>query len=125
MERVVVPIAKKRNAKKVEEHRGITLMIMLCKIYATLLAKNLRKEVEKKKIIQDNQAGFREGRGVRQPICAKLFDRKENKKERRKNRGIICGFEAVFDTVDRKKLYKEMDRKEVRGSKKSIERQRV
>lgn len=68
-ERVIVPITKKRNTKKVEEHRGITPVPTLYKIYAMLLAKKLRKEVKKKKIMPDNQVRFREGKEVIDNLC--------------------------------------------------------
>lgn len=42
---VIVPIAKKRGAERVEDHRGVTLMPTAYKIYAMVLAERLRGEV--------------------------------------------------------------------------------
>lgn len=58
-EGVMVPIVKKREGIRVEEYRGITLMSTLYKIYAMLLAERLREDVERKKIVPQNQTGFR------------------------------------------------------------------
>lgn len=46
---MVVPIIKKGEGEKVEKYRGITIMMTLYKIYVTILAERLRKEVEEKK----------------------------------------------------------------------------
>jgi len=59
-----VPIAKKRGAERVEEHRGgVTLMPTAYKIYAMVLAERLRREMEEKGMLPEGQAGFRKGKG--------------------------------------------------------------
>jgi len=45
-EGIIVPIAKKRGAEKVEEHRGVTLMPTAYKAYAIVLAEKLKTEME-------------------------------------------------------------------------------
>lgn len=57
----MVPIVKKREGIMVEEYREIALMPTLYKIYVMLLAVRLREDVERKKIVPQNQTGFRRG----------------------------------------------------------------
>lgn len=45
---MITPVAKKRGAVKVEEHRGITLLSTAYKVYASVLANKI-KERERKK----------------------------------------------------------------------------
>lgn len=58
-EGIIVPIAKKSGAKRVEEHREVTLLLTAYKIYATVLAEKLEKGM-----LPEGQAGLRKGRGV-------------------------------------------------------------
>jgi len=39
---VVVPIVKKREGEKIEEYRGVMIMVVLYKIYISVLEKRLR-----------------------------------------------------------------------------------
>lgn len=61
---MIVLIAKKGESRKVEDYRGITLMTTLYKIYTMVLAKKLREELKKKKVVSLNQTGFRKGMGT-------------------------------------------------------------
>jgi len=63
-EGVVVPIWKKGDGKRVENYRGITLLQTAYKIYTTILAGRIRKEMEEKKVLPPSQAGFRKGMGT-------------------------------------------------------------
>lgn len=59
-----MPIAKKKGAVKVEEHRKVTLMSSAYKVYATVLANRFVKEIEEKGIIPEWQAEFRKSKEV-------------------------------------------------------------
>ncbi|XP_017880858.1 uncharacterized protein LOC108625382 [Ceratina calcarata] len=54
-EEITVPIVKKGTGLKVEEYRGVTLMPTLYKVYASVLARRLEKEVEEKRMVPENQ----------------------------------------------------------------------
>jgi len=45
---VITPIPKKRNTNDVRNYRGIILLCTAYKIYAAILAKRLREEIEGK-----------------------------------------------------------------------------
>ena len=57
-----MPIAKKKRAKGVGEHRGITLLLTTYKKYASVVVNRLREKVEEKGILPEWQEGFRRGR---------------------------------------------------------------
>jgi len=48
----------------VEDYRGVTLMTSAYKIYVTMLAERIREEVEVRRIMPANQAGFRKDMGT-------------------------------------------------------------
>lgn len=48
---IVIPLAKKRRAKKVEKHRSFMLLLSAYKKYASVLVNRLEKKTERKKIL--------------------------------------------------------------------------
>lgn len=63
-EGVVVPVVKKGDVGKVSDYRRVTRTQTAYKIYATVLAERLRKEMEGKRILPPSRLGFREGTGT-------------------------------------------------------------
>ena len=63
-EDLIVPIKKKGDWKIVEEFRGVTITDSLYKIYTSVLAEILAKEMERKKILSKGQTGFRKKLGT-------------------------------------------------------------
>ncbi|XP_018364055.1 PREDICTED: uncharacterized protein LOC108761816 [Trachymyrmex cornetzi] len=61
-EGIIVPIKKKEEGKK--DYRGITLTSTLYKVYAMIIWERLEKEIEERKMVPQNQAGFRRGIGT-------------------------------------------------------------
>lgn len=53
-EEKIILIVKKGEGTKVEEYRRVTLLSTAYKIYATILAKKLRKKMEEKKVLSSN-----------------------------------------------------------------------
>jgi len=60
-EGIIISIVKKGKREKMKEYRGVTLMSLVYKIYATVLAERISEEVEEKGILADNQTSFRKG----------------------------------------------------------------
>lgn len=52
---------ERRNESRIENNIGITLTNTLYKVYTMLIRKRLEEEMEMKRILPDNQAGFRKG----------------------------------------------------------------
>ena len=112
-EGIVVPIAKKRGARKVEEYRGVTLMPSAYKVYTSVLAERLEEEVEEKGMMPEGQAGFRKGRGVIDNIYVLNY-----LVERQLERGgkVVASFvdlRTAFDSVDRGILEKSLEERGV------------
>lgn len=63
-EGVVMPVVRKGDVGKVSDYRGVTRTQTTYKIYATVLAERLRKEMEGKRILPPSRLGFREGTGT-------------------------------------------------------------
>lgn len=61
---------EKRKGEVVEESRGVTLTPALYKIYVAIIGERLEKEVEEKRLIPQNQAGFRKELGTMDNIYA-------------------------------------------------------
>jgi len=108
-EGIIVPIAKKRGAKEVSDHRGVTLMATAYKIYATVLANRLEKEIEEKGIIPEWQAGFRKKRGVIDNIYTLNYLVGREIERGRRVVAALVDLKAAFDTVDRRILGKRME----------------
>lgn len=91
-------------------------MTALYKVYVTILAEKLKKKVEEKKIILQNQVGFKKRMGTMNNIY--VINYLVNK-QLGKGKGITTLFvdlKAAFDSVDRKVLIKAMKGKWIRGS---------
>ncbi|CAK9810685.1 Transposon TX1 uncharacterized 149 kDa protein [Anthophora plagiata] len=114
-EGVVVPIVKKGERKKVEEHRGVTLTQTAYRIYAAVLAESLMKEIEEKEMIPPNQTGFRKGVGTIGNIY--VLNYLINRQVARKGGKMLVLFvdlKAAFDSVDREILIGSMRKVGVR-----------
>lgn len=58
---VIVPIINKGEGERIEEYRGVTLVSTLYKVYTTVLAGRLKKELEERDRVPHNQTGFKKG----------------------------------------------------------------
>lgn len=77
-------------------------MSTLYKIYASVLAERLRKEIEEKRIIPENQTGFRKGMGTMDNIY--VINYMVNKYLEKKGGKVVTLFidlKAAFDILDR------------------------
>jgi len=113
-EGVIIPIAKKGKGKKVEEYRGVTLMTTMYKVYAMVLAERLRIECEEKKVIPQNQTGFRKGMGTMDNIFVVNYLINRQLGKRKKAVALFVNLKAAFDSVDRGIMYKAMRERGIR-----------
>lgn len=113
-ERVIVPIVKKGEGKEVENYRGVTIMPALYKAYIMVLAERLKEEVASKKIIPQNQAGFREGMGTMDIYAMNYLISRQVKRGGGKIVVVLVDLKAAFDTVDRSVLLRTMRKKRIR-----------
>lgn len=101
---MITPIAKKKDAVKIEEHRGVTLLPIAYKVYASVLANKLRKEMEEKQLVPQSQVGFRKGRGIIDNIyCINYLVEREVGRGGGKIVGALVDLlRAAFDSVNRR-----------------------
>ena len=62
----MIALPKKNQAKKCSDHRTISLISHTGKIVARFLSKRLESKIEE--IIEEDQFGFRKGKGTRDAI---------------------------------------------------------
>lgn len=115
-EGVIVPIRKKGEENRVEEYRGVLITQSVYKVYASVLAKRLRRKVDEKLLLPPSQMGFRRGLGtidnvyvLNYLINKYIYGKKENMVV------VFVYLKATFDLVDRRVLSREMRRRGVRG----------
>ena len=66
------PLYKKGDKKDPNNYRGISLASCLCKLFTSLIAERIEKELENKQVLGQEQAGFRKNELLRShlyPIC--------------------------------------------------------
>ena len=111
----IIPLVKKGEGKEVKDYRGITIMSSMYKIYTAVLAERIRKEVETKNLIPDNQAGFRKGMGTMDQIFTlNYLINRQLGNEKGKMTVLFVDLKAAFDSVDKKVLIKAMKERGVR-----------
>ncbi|XP_020285268.1 golgin subfamily A member 6-like protein 6 [Pseudomyrmex gracilis] len=111
---IVVPIYKRGNQEQAENYRRISLLCTAYKIYAEIIREKLEKEVEEKDLLPESQAGFRKEKSTLDNIYVlNHVVQREKEKERgeRKVHALFIDLKAAFDNVDRKKLWKILEKK--------------
>jgi len=106
-EGIICPIFKKGDKTKAGNYRGVTLMCTSYKIYAMIVEKRLREEVERIEILPETQAGFRKGRsGIDNIYILKTAIEKAINKKEGKLFVFFMDLKAAFDKVKREKVWK-------------------
>ena len=101
---VFIPIPKKGNAKECSNYCTIALISYTGKIMLKILQARLQKYMNHE--LPDVQAGFRKGRGTRDPI-ANICRVIEKEREFQKNIYFcLIDYAKAFDCVDHNKLWK-------------------
>ncbi|XP_076660673.1 uncharacterized protein LOC143364045, partial [Halictus rubicundus] len=111
---VVVPIKKKGDGRTVECYRGVTLLNTLYKIYTIVLEERLEKEVQEKRMVPENQTGFRKEKGTIDNIYVlNYIINRELAKKKGRILGCFIDLKAAFDSVNRSILWKELEERGV------------
>ena len=106
---IITPIYKKGNRELLNNYRGITLLDTLYKIYAGILNRRLKEEIEEKSLLPETQAGFRKGRGtVDNVYVLNQIIEQELNKEKGKVFVMFADLKAAFDSVNRSILWEKM-----------------
>lgn len=108
---VVVPIWKRGERNVVSNYRGVTLTSTAYKIYASILNKEIVKDLDEKEGWGRTQAGFRKNRGTigNIRILKHIIGRRISKGE--KVWAFFIDLKAAFDKLDREILWDMMRRR--------------
>ena len=101
---IIVPIYKKGNRMDCSNYRGISLLSVPGKVYASIIEKRIRQLTEGK--LGENQAGFRRNRGCQDQIFAL---RQIIEKSWEYNKDLYLGFvdlEKAYDKVPRHSMFR-------------------
>ncbi|OXU19587.1 hypothetical protein TSAR_013439 [Trichomalopsis sarcophagae] len=112
----IYPIYKAGNEELAENYRGVALLDVRYKLLTNIIANRLSVWCERNKVIRESQAGFRGKRGTRDHLFVinSLIGNKLKIKGGKLYAGLI-DFKTAFDTVDRKILFKKLQKKGIKG----------
>ena len=111
---IIAPIYKKGNRKECSNYRGISLLSVVGKLYASVLVDRVRVIVED--VLDEVQGGFRPLRGCQDQIFCL---RQAIEKLYEKNKDLYLCFidlEKAFDRVPRQKLFEVLGEYGIRGN---------
>jgi exonuclease III len=95
----IIPIPKKRNARSLDQHRGISLMSHAAKLFNRVLLDRVRPHVDP--CLRSEQNGFRRGRSTIHHILTLRRITEEARAHKRELHMIFVDFRKAFDSVSR------------------------
>ena len=101
---VFIPISKKGNAKECSNYRTIALISHASKVTLKILQARLQQYVNHE--LLDVQAGFRKGRGTRDPIASIRWIMEKAREFQKNISFCLIDYAKAFDCVDHNKLWK-------------------
>ncbi|XP_033226475.1 uncharacterized protein LOC117178983 [Belonocnema kinseyi] len=112
----IYPMHKGGEEEDTGNYIGVSLLDIGYKLLTTIMHRRLRAWLEKKGLIRESQAGFREGRSTRDHVFV-LNSTINNKLKREGGKlyGIFVDFQKAFDTVDRNILIGKLKKIRIRG----------
>ena len=115
---VVIPVPKKRSKGPcvTDDFRGISFMAVLYKTMCTIVKERLALVVEERKLLAEEQVGFRKGGGCRDQILTLMLVGQMQMAMRKRTMMVaFTDLNKVYDTVDWKKLLDCLEHVELRG----------
>jgi Reverse transcriptase (RNA-dependent DNA polymerase) len=106
---LLVPIPKVKDPSSIKEHRPISLLEHMRKLFELCIGKAVYERVDQSMSL--SQGGFREKRGTLDQACA-LHELIIQHKHRKKRLPIVAflDIKAAYDSVDRRFLYQALER---------------
>src|SRR6218665_1943359 len=99
---IIVPIHTKKDKRDCNNYRGISLLSVPGKVYTSMLRQRLKRYVEK--IVAEEQALFRAGRGATDQLFAIRLAEKYFEKNKTFYNNFI-DFRQAFDSVWQQRLW--------------------
>ena len=101
---VFIPILKKGNAKECSNYHTIALISHASKVILKILQARLQQYVNQE--LQDVQAGFRKGRGIRDQVANICWIIKKAREFQKNIYFCFIDYAKAFDCMDHNKLWK-------------------
>lgn len=98
-----------------EEYRGVTLMVMLYKVYTLILAERLEEVVEEKGLFPPNHIRYRKGMGVLDNVYVNYLINRQLSRKRASLTTTFVDLKAAFNSIDKGALIEAMKRRGIRG----------
>lgn len=103
-------IHKKGDRENPMNYRGIALINNILKIFTSLITQRLQTWIDERKILREEQFGFRKGRGCQEAIFTLYAATSINLRlEGRKVYAIFVDFQRAFDSVPHDLLWQKLD----------------
>jgi len=112
----VVPIFKKGERGKVENHRPISLTSLVCKVLESIIKDRIVSYLEGSRLIQDTQHGFRKGRSCLTNLLDFLNFATEQFDQGNQVDVAYLDFSKAFDKVPHKRLMIQLQSHGIAGS---------
>ena len=115
-EAIVIPILKPgKDATKCSSYRPIALITCLSKIMEKIINKRLMWYLEKKKIINKSQCGFRKGRNTTDHLTRLTSDILEALVNNEYHISIFLDLEKAYDTVWKQVILNQLEKHKIKG----------
>ena len=88
-----------------DEYRGISLVAVPYKALCSIMQKRMMVVVEEKRLVAEEQGGFRRGRGCRDQVITLMLLGQMKARFRKGMFATFIDFRKAYDRVDRKKLW--------------------
>lgn len=109
----IFPLYKKGDPRTVSNYRGIAIGNAIYKLYAQIVCSRLQEFCESKDLLPDCQNGFRQKRSTIDAIYILNHCVQTNIAKGRKVYCAFVDFKAAFDTVNRRRLFEIMKKRNI------------
>ena len=111
---IITPIYKKGNSSLIKNHRPISVLSTLSKIFDGIISKRLRSFFEKHALMNPNQYGFRQNRSTELAVFSMVNRITKSFEAKCYSICVYLDFSACFDTISRDILLTKLYRYGVR-----------
>ena len=113
---IIYPIYKNGDSESVNNYRPISILSSLSKILEKIIYKRLISFLDKYKVLEDNQYGFRANRSTEDALMKLVNTAVQHIDKKMKTVGIFLDLSKAFDTVSIPLLLSKLEKNGIRGT---------